>query len=73
MVHDYMASDEAFCPFCNSSEIEKGQLDIDGDSAWRTVKRATCGHEGQDVSFPGAIDVIAEHRSITTVMPEPNA
>ena len=73
MIHDYIASDGAHCPFCNSLDIESGRLDADGDSAWAAVKCAIGGQEWQDVFFLGAIDVIAEDCSITTVMPETEA
>lgn len=40
-VKDYIESDGAFCPFCNSSDIYG--IDFDAETANKTVRCADCG------------------------------
>lgn len=39
------------CPFCqdNNAEMETGDMQIDGTTAWQNCECASCGSDWQDV------------------------
>jgi hypothetical protein len=70
MVRDYVNSGGARCPFCGSEDIEAGHVEAGADSAWGPVTCTACDGEWQDVYFLGAIDLISQDGSTTTITPE---
>jgi hypothetical protein len=69
MVRDYIATNGAHCPYCSSPEIESARLEAEGECAWARLRCLVCSRKWQDVFFLGAVDVIAEDGSLTTITP----
>ena len=53
----YLA-DSSHCPFCKSSDIEGGSVDVDAGGAWQEVGCNACGKSWND--FYRLVDVEAK-------------
>jgi transcription elongation factor Elf1 len=45
----YLKNGTNLCPFCESSDIVGGSVEIDGAVAWQEVSCSECGEVWQDV------------------------
>lgn len=48
------------CPFCESSDIEGQEINIDGGGAWQEVSCNTCGKSWNDLYELTGIEEIEE-------------
>lgn len=45
----YLNENAAICPFCNSSDISGGSVNIESMTAWQNVSCSSCGEHWRDV------------------------
>ena len=45
----YLDSGGSICPYCESSQIEGGSIEIDGQQAWQKVSCLDCEKDWDDI------------------------
>ena len=46
---NYLTHKGAYCPYCDTSDIQGGPVEIDSGYCWQEVACNQCGREWQDV------------------------
>jgi hypothetical protein len=70
MAREYVDGQGIHCPCCHGTDIEAGEFEADGASAWSQVTYMECGAEWQDVFFLSAVETVEERgRYRETIMP----
>jgi len=53
---EYVDSDGVHCPYCHSTDIEGGSVNVDAGTAWQEISCIECGESWQDVYMLTSIE-----------------